>query len=125
MLTPEAWRLGVACQEAGDVPTVTRAERSTDLAELLRALRVTRTPVGAVYLCAVGLRGRAAVATSESDLPLPTWCATTDHRNDIRPDFRICSDALQVDCDLLANYTPHVAICPALGGVHQAVFSVQ
>ena len=32
-----------------------------------------------------------------------------DHRNDIRPDFRICSDALEIDCDLLASYTPHTA----------------
>jgi len=47
-----------------------------------------------------------------------------DQRNDIRPDFRICSDALEVDCDLLANYTAHSANCPALGGVKEAVFAV-
>ena len=47
-----------------------------------------------------------------------------DHRNDIRPDFRICSDALEIDCDLLASYTPHTANCPATGGVQAPVFSV-
>lgn len=46
-----------------------------------------------------------------------------DKRNDIRPDFRICSDTLEVDCDLLASYTPHDANSPALGGVGEAVFA--
>jgi hypothetical protein len=49
---------------------------------------------------------------------------TRDGRNDIRPDFRICSDTLEVDCDLLANYTPHTANSPALGGVGDPVFVV-
>jgi hypothetical protein len=46
-----------------------------------------------------------------------------DKRNDIRPDFRICSDTLEIDCDLLASYTPHDANSPALGGVGEAVFA--
>jgi len=46
-----------------------------------------------------------------------------DSRNDIRPDFRICADTLEVDCDLLANYTPHTANSPALGGIGEPVFS--
>jgi hypothetical protein len=46
-----------------------------------------------------------------------------DHRNDIRPDFRICEDTLEVDCDLLASYTAHAANCPALGGVQEPVFA--
>jgi hypothetical protein len=49
---------------------------------------------------------------------------TRDGRNDIRPDFRICTDTLEVDCDLLANYTPHTANSPALGGVGNPVFAV-
>ncbi len=45
-----------------------------------------------------------------------------DGRNDIRPDFRICEKALSVDCELLANLTPHDANSPALGGVSKPVF---
>jgi len=44
-------------------------------------------------------------------------------RHDIRPDFRICSDAIEIDCELLANLTPHHANSPALGGVGAPVFS--
>jgi hypothetical protein len=47
-----------------------------------------------------------------------------DGRNDIRPDFRICNDTLEIDCDLLANLTAHTANCPALGGVGDPVFIV-
>jgi hypothetical protein len=47
-----------------------------------------------------------------------------DGKNDVRPDFRICEDTLEIDCDLLANYTAHDANAPALGGVGQAVFQV-
>jgi len=47
-----------------------------------------------------------------------------DGRNDLRPDFRICADTIEVDCDLLANYTPHTANNPALGGIGDAVFAV-
>jgi hypothetical protein len=47
-----------------------------------------------------------------------------DGRNDIRPDFRICNDTLEVDCNLLANFTAHTANCPALGGVGDPVFTV-
>jgi hypothetical protein len=47
-----------------------------------------------------------------------------DGRNDLRPDFRICEDTLEVDCDLLANYTPHTANSPALGGIGDPVFAV-
>ncbi|HEX2731622.1 MAG TPA: hypothetical protein VHM70_08460 [Polyangiaceae bacterium] len=43
-------------------------------------------------------------------------------RNDVRPDFRICSDTLTIDCGLLANFTPHNANSPALGGVGKPVF---
>ena len=43
-------------------------------------------------------------------------------RNDIRPDFRICDDTLEVDCELLANLTVHPANSPALGGVGQPAF---
>jgi hypothetical protein len=46
-----------------------------------------------------------------------------DHRNDIRPDFRICSDTLEVDCALLETYTAHTANCPAMGGVQEPVFA--
>ncbi len=45
-----------------------------------------------------------------------------DGRNDVRPDFRICADTLRVDCELLANLTPHDANSPALGGVSKPVF---
>jgi hypothetical protein len=44
------------------------------------------------------------------------------HRNDIRPDFRICQDTLELDCDLLASLTVHAANCPALGGVGAPAF---
>jgi hypothetical protein len=44
-------------------------------------------------------------------------------RNDIRPDFRICSDTIEIDCALLANLTPHAANSPALGGVGAPVFT--
>jgi hypothetical protein len=43
-------------------------------------------------------------------------------RNDIRPDFRICDDTLEVDCELLAHLTVHPANSPALGGVGQPSF---
>lgn len=43
-------------------------------------------------------------------------------RNDLRPDFRICSDPIVIDCALLANLTPHDANSPALGGVGAPVF---
>lgn len=46
-----------------------------------------------------------------------------DGRNDIRPDFRICSDTIEIDCDLLAALTPHDANSPALGGVGAPVFA--
>jgi hypothetical protein len=45
-----------------------------------------------------------------------------DGRNDIRPDFRICTDPIVIDCALLANLTPHDANSPALGGVGAPVF---
>lgn len=45
-----------------------------------------------------------------------------DGRNDVRPDFRICADTLSVDCELLANLTPHDANSPALGGIAKPVF---
>jgi len=44
------------------------------------------------------------------------------HRNDVRPDFRICQDTLTLDCDLLAALTVHAANCPALGGVGDPAF---
>jgi hypothetical protein len=44
------------------------------------------------------------------------------HRNDIRPDFRICQDTLELDCDLLAALTVQPANCPALGGVGAPAF---
>jgi hypothetical protein len=44
------------------------------------------------------------------------------HRNDIRPDFRICEDTLELDCDLLAALTVHAANCPALGGIGAPAF---
>jgi hypothetical protein len=43
-------------------------------------------------------------------------------RNDIRPDFRICDDTLELDCELLANLTVHSANSPALGGVGEPAF---
>lgn len=42
--------------------------------------------------------------------------------NDIRPDFRICDDTLELDCELLANLTVHPANTPALGGVGAPAF---
>ncbi|HET7538544.1 MAG TPA: hypothetical protein VFK05_01685, partial [Polyangiaceae bacterium] len=45
-----------------------------------------------------------------------------DGRNDVRPDFRICESTLTIDCELLANLTPHDANSPALGGVGKPVF---
>jgi len=45
-----------------------------------------------------------------------------DGRNDVRPDFRICSSTLSIDCELLANLTAHDANSPALGGIVQPVF---
>jgi hypothetical protein len=49
---------------------------------------------------------------------------TESHRNDIRPDFRICDDTLEVDCELLAALTTHSANSPALGGVGAPAFAV-
>jgi hypothetical protein len=46
------------------------------------------------------------------------------HRNDIRPDFRICDEALEVDCDLLAALTTHPANSPALGGIGAPAFGL-
>ncbi|MEI9935758.1 MAG: hypothetical protein WDO69_00905 [Pseudomonadota bacterium] len=45
-----------------------------------------------------------------------------DGKNDIRPDFRICQEALPVDCSLLENMSPHPANSPALGGIGKPVF---
>lgn len=60
----------------------------------------------------------------DGTLTNPIGDLTRDGRNDVRPDFRICSDTLEVDCDLLANLTPHTANSPALGGVAEPVFAV-
>jgi hypothetical protein len=61
----------------------------------------------------------------EGTLTSPIEELVHDHRNDIRPDFRICEDTLEVDCELLESYTAHHANCPALGGVmKQPVFAV-
>jgi hypothetical protein len=46
-------------------------------------------------------------------------------RNDIRPDFRICSETLSIDCELLANLTAHDANSPGLGGVSTPVFVLE
>lgn len=59
----------------------------------------------------------------DGTLTAPIADLVRDHRNDIRPDFRICSDVLEIDCELLASYTPHTANCPALGGVVASVFA--
>jgi hypothetical protein len=45
-------------------------------------------------------------------------------RNDVRPDFRICEQSLELDCSLLENWRPHTANAPALGGVGKPVFVV-
>jgi hypothetical protein len=47
-----------------------------------------------------------------------------DGRNDVRPDFRICEQALTIDCSLLENMHPHTANAPALGGIGKPVFGV-
>jgi hypothetical protein len=47
-----------------------------------------------------------------------------DHRNDVRPDFRICESTIDLDCAELATLTAHDANCPALGGVGEPVFEV-
>jgi hypothetical protein len=60
----------------------------------------------------------------DGSLTNPVADLIRDGRNDVRPDFRICSDTLEIDCDLLANFTPHDANSPALGGVKQPVFAV-
>jgi hypothetical protein len=46
------------------------------------------------------------------------------HRNDIRPDFRICDESLDVDCELLAVLTVHPANSPGLGGIGTPAFAV-
>jgi len=46
------------------------------------------------------------------------------HRNDIRPDFRICDETLEVECDLLASLTAHSANSPALGGIGAPAFGI-
>ena len=45
-----------------------------------------------------------------------------DGKNDVRPDFRICEQALTLDCSLLENLSPHTANAPALGGIGKPVF---
>ncbi|MEO8183019.1 MAG: hypothetical protein ABI895_29655 [Deltaproteobacteria bacterium] len=60
----------------------------------------------------------------DGTLTNPIADLTRDGRNDIRPDFRICSDTLKINCDLLANMTPHNANSPALGGVATPRFAV-
>lgn len=60
----------------------------------------------------------------DGTLTAPISDLVRDHRNDIRPDFRICEDTLEVDCDLLESYTAHTANCPALGGVGEPVFAL-
>jgi len=47
-----------------------------------------------------------------------------DGRNEVRPDFRICEQALTIDCSLLENLTPHTANAPALGGVGKPSFGI-
>ena len=44
-------------------------------------------------------------------------------RNDIRPDFRICTAPIELDCGLLENLTGHEANSPALGGVGAPAFT--
>jgi hypothetical protein len=47
-----------------------------------------------------------------------------EERNDVRPDFRICEQTLELDCSLLEHMTAHTANAPALGGVGKPVFGV-
>jgi hypothetical protein len=60
----------------------------------------------------------------DGSLTNPIADLAKDGRNDVRPDFRICSDTLEVDCDLLESYSAHPANSPALGGVKEPVFAV-
>jgi hypothetical protein len=60
----------------------------------------------------------------DGSLTNPVADLIRDGRNDVRPDFRICSDTIEIDCELLANFTPHNANSPALGGVSEPVFAV-
>ena len=47
-----------------------------------------------------------------------------DHNTDVRPDFRICENTIDLDCAELSTLTAHDANCPALGGVVEPVFEV-
>jgi hypothetical protein len=47
-----------------------------------------------------------------------------DGRNDVRPDFRICENTIEIDCGELSNLTAHDANSPALGGVGEPAFAV-
>jgi hypothetical protein len=59
----------------------------------------------------------------EGTLTNPIANLVRDGKNDIRPDFRIGSETIEIDCALLANLTPHDANSPALGGVGAPAFS--
>lgn len=83
--------------------------------------------VNAGARCAAGLLAqlrscRASRCCDDGTLTAPIADLVREGRNDVRPDFRICSDTSEIDCALLANLTPHDANCPALGGVGPPVF---
>ena len=47
-----------------------------------------------------------------------------NHNNDVRPDFRICEESLEIDCKLLTALTAHPANSPGLGGVGVPAFEL-
>ncbi len=52
----------------------------------------------------------------------PIAALQSEGRNDVRPNFRICSQVLEIDCNLLSTMTGHDANAPAIGGIGEAVF---
>lgn len=66
---------------------------------------------------------QASRCCDDGTLTTPIADLVRDGRNDVRPDFRICSEAISIDCALLAPLTPREANSPALGGVGAPVFT--
>ena len=70
-------------------------------------------------------RCTSARCCDDGTLTNPIADLVHDGRNDVRPDFRICSSPLSIDCELLANLTAHDANSPALGGIVKPVFVLE
>jgi len=67
---------------------------------------------------------KALRCCDDGTLTNPISDLAESHRNDIRPDFRICGESLDVDCELLAALTVHPANTPGLGGIGTPAFEV-